>query len=282
MILTCPQCQSQYNLDPAMLGVSGRDVRCVSCSHMWFQIPDTVVPEPQPAKSFEAAAPAQETAAKSITDALNSILEKDDAAFDEVLSNVAKGTKAESVKPSASAPASALQQQSDAPEERKNRMVRQETALPVVTHDPMGMGASAFGGMVFLLCTFATLMVVFIAKGPIIQHWPQMVLLYKTLGFEAKAPGEGLRLSEITAERRIDNHSKTLVVEGKMTNITEHDIAYPALHIILKNEKDMVTKEWDLKAGVTQVASGDIVPVMLQLQDVPEDGSTVEVRVKEK
>jgi hypothetical protein len=109
-----------------------------------------------------------------------------------------------------------------------------------------------------------------------------MALLYKAIGFDIKAPGEGLRLSEITAEKRIDDHSKTLVVEGKMTNMTEHDIAWPALHVILKNDRNAVTKVWDLKPGVTQIASGDVVPLMLQLDGAPEDGSTVEVRVKEE
>ena len=279
MILTCPQCQAQYKLDPVQLGASGRDVRCVTCSHMWFQIPDTAVPEPQ--KPIEASAPPSAPAAKSITDALNSILEKDDAAFEAVLSNVAKSAKTE-VPPKPSFDAQESSQPRTAATDEKKRMMRQDVVLPVVTHNPLAMGASVFGGMVFLLCSFLTLAIVFAGKNPIVEHWPQMALLYKTIGFDVKAPGEGLRLSEITAEKRVDNQSKTLVVEGKMTNMTEHDIAYPALHVILKNDRNAVTKEWDLKPGVTQIASGDIVPVMLQLNDVPEDGSTVEVRVKEK
>ena len=276
MILTCPQCQAQYKLDPAQLGASGRDVRCVTCSHMWFQIPDMAVPEAAKTANAEtAAAPMQETAAHSITDALNSILEKDDAVFEEVLSTVAKGAK------EAKEPPASVMPREKAPEEKKS-MIRQDAALAILTHNPLGMGAQLFGGLVFLLCCFLTLAVIFVGKGPIVRHWPQMALLYKTIGFEVKAPGEGLRLSEIPAEKRIDDNSKTLVVEGKMTNMTEHDIAYPALHIILKNERNGITKTWNIKPGVTQIASGDIVPVMLQLDGAPEDGATIEVRVKEE
>jgi len=286
MILTCPQCQAQYKLDPAQLGAAGRDVRCVTCSHMWFQIPDTAVPEmkaSEPQKPTEAASQLQEAGAQSITDALNSILENDDAAFEAVLSTVAQNAKDKGAKGEAS-PKSApdtVMPRTPAPEGKKS-VIRQDAALAILTHDPLGMGASVFGGMVFLLCSFLTLAVIFLGKSPIVHHWPQTALLYKTLGFEVKAPGEGLRLSEITAERRIDDHGKMLVVEGKMTNMSEHDIAYPALHVILKNDRNGITKTWDLKQGVTQIASGDIVPLMLQLDGVPEDGSTVEVRVKEK
>lgn len=276
MILTCPQCQAQYKLDPAMLGAAGRDVRCVTCRHMWFQLPDTAVSEAAQKPAETAAAPMQETAAQSITDALNSILEKDDAAFDEVLSTVAKGAK------TAKEPPASVMPHDKTPIKEKSMIRQDAAALAVLTHNPLGMGAQLFGGLVFLLCCFLTLAVIFVGKGPIVRHWPQMALLYKTIGFEVKAPGEGLRLSEVTAEKRIDDHSKTLVVEGKMTNMTEHDIAYPALHVILKNDRNAITKTWDLKPGVTQIASGDIVPVMLQLDGAPEDGTTVEVRVKEE
>jgi len=271
MILTCPQCQAQYKLDPAKLGAAGRDVRCVSCSHMWFQIPETAVSDES--QKLQAAVPPE---AQSITDALHTILEKDDAAFEAVLSTVAQGAKPKGLKGQEAM--DAVMPRAVEPEVKRS-MVRQDAM--VITHNPFGLSANLFGGMVFLLCSFLTLAVLFVGKTPIVRHWPQMALLYKTIGFSVKAPGEGLRLSEITAERRIDDHSKSLVVEGKMTNMTEHDIAYPTLHVILKNDSG-ITKTWDQKPGVTQIASGDVVPVMLQLDNPPEDGSTVMVRVKEE
>lgn len=278
MILTCPKCQSQYKLDPTALGVAGRDVRCVTCSHTWFQIPETAgTEEPKPSVTAE---PKHDSAAQSVTDALNTILEKDDAAFEAVLSTVAKGAKGSAQKAAAAEPAPAVLHEDKL--ESRWQIIRQESELPVVMHDPMGLGATVFGALVFLFYTFLTLTILFMARGPVVHHWPQMSLLYRKLGFDVKAPGEGLRLSELTAEKRIDSQGKILVVEGKMTNMSEHDIAYPPLHVTLKNDKNVVTREWDLKTGVTQIASGDVVPVMVQLHDIPDDSTTVEVRVKEK
>jgi predicted Zn finger-like uncharacterized protein len=273
MILTCPQCQAQYKLDPAALGTAGRDVRCVSCSHMWFQIPETAVAEPQ--KMFVDVPEPVAEPAQSVTQALHNILEKDDAAFEAVLSTVAQGAKAKESKPQEVPEAIPRPE----PEARRKSVIKQDAVI--VTHNPFGLGADVFGGLVFLLCCFVTLAALFAGKSPIVREWPQMSLLYRTMGFSVKVPGEGLRLSEITAERRIDENSKSLVLEGKMTNMTEHDIAYPTLHVMLKNSSNGITKIWDIKPGVTQIASGDVVPVMLQLDNPPEDGSTVEVRVKE-
>ena len=275
MILTCPQCHAQYKLDPATLGVAGRDVRCVSCSHTWFQIPETAVAaEPQkPAEMPQAAAqPAQ-----SVTDALHTILEKDDAAFQAVLSNVAQSVKGKENK---GQEALGVTPASSAPEPKRKSIIKQDAVI--VTHNPLGLGANAFGGLVFLLFCFLTLGVLFAGKGPIVHAWPQMSLLYKTIGFEVRAPGEGLRLSEVTAERRIDDNGKVLVLEGKLTNITEQSIPYPTLHVRLKKDTGGVTKTWDVKPGVAQVSSGDIIPLMIQLDDPPEDGATVDVSVKEK
>ncbi len=35
MIVSCPACQTQFNVDPALLGPGGRKVRCAKCAHQW-------------------------------------------------------------------------------------------------------------------------------------------------------------------------------------------------------------------------------------------------------
>ncbi|MFH1158746.1 MAG: MJ0042-type zinc finger domain-containing protein [Pseudomonadota bacterium] len=250
MILTCSECQTQYRLDPDKLGARGRTVRCVDCRHTWFQAPKE---EPPPMPS----------AAEKVED----VLKQDDAIFEAILSKVSPVT------PVPPAPVAVVR-------EEKREVVRQPYVLPVVTHDPFGVGASAFGALTFFLCVFLTLTVVFLAQRPILRHWPQMSLLYKTIGFDLNAPGEGLRLSELIAERRMDRQDRALVVEGKMTNMTEHEIDAPALHVILKNARDGVIKEWDLRPSEARLAAGNVLPVALRLTDAPEDGFSVEVRVK--
>ncbi len=286
MILTCPKCQAQYKLDAAVLGVAGRDVRCVSCSHTWFQIPETAVPV-APAPPQESPAQMDMSSAQSITDALQSILEKDGAAFDEVLSTVVNKDKnrkppdenkpAAEEKPDVPSVAPAAP-----PTGKKPETLPQETVPSIITHNPAGMGANAFGGMIFLFLCFLTLTVMFAAKKPILDRWPQTALFYRALGFHVPVAGEGLKFSGLSVERRIDDSGRTLVISAQMANTTSHAIAYPPLRVILKAKDGTVVKSWDLKTGVTQISGGDIVPVMMQLDDVPENGSTVELRVKGK
>lgn len=40
MILTCPNCDTQYFADESTIGESGRTVKCAACDHSWFVDPE--------------------------------------------------------------------------------------------------------------------------------------------------------------------------------------------------------------------------------------------------
>lgn len=42
MILTCPDCETQYFAEDSTIGDSGRTVRCAACGHSWFVGPEGV------------------------------------------------------------------------------------------------------------------------------------------------------------------------------------------------------------------------------------------------
>ncbi len=252
MILVCPQCQSQYNLDATKLGAHGRTVRCASCHHTWFQEVEAPVEQ----------APEEQAQGEKV--------------FDEILSEVSAAAVGapEAVIPRIEEPA---------PESDASPMRRIDAALPppsVITHNPFGVGASAFGILALVLMVSVTLALMIVARNGVARHWPQTALLYKTLGLQVKVPGEGFRLGDIAAEQRIDHDGSVLVVEGKVTNMTEQALDYPSLSVELRDAKQVLVRQWNVDPGVSRIASGETAPLMLQLQGARAEGKTVSVRVR--
>lgn len=52
MIVSCPECRSEYRVDPDVFAVGGRYVRCGSCACEWYQVGEST---PEPSAATEAA-----------------------------------------------------------------------------------------------------------------------------------------------------------------------------------------------------------------------------------
>ena len=115
-------------------------------------------------------------------------------------------------------------------------------------------------------------------KKPIVSHFPRMAYLYEAIGVKITSSEDDLRLSSFTAERHVNASHTVLAIDGKMTNITEHDAAYPPLYIALK-DKDNTLKEWTLKSAPANITAGETKPVKIQLKDAPNGGKTLEIHI---
>src|SRR3954469_19224841 len=71
MILTCPNCGTQYVVKDGAIPPEGRQVRCASCKHSWHQNPDEAdAPDAAPVEEAAAVRPsASETTAGPETEA---------------------------------------------------------------------------------------------------------------------------------------------------------------------------------------------------------------------
>jgi predicted Zn finger-like uncharacterized protein len=48
MIISCPNCNKQFKINPSLIPDNGRDVKCGSCDHVWFYKLDDNTREPLP------------------------------------------------------------------------------------------------------------------------------------------------------------------------------------------------------------------------------------------
>jgi|GEM_PF-1296432 len=244
MLLTCDQCQTTYKLDEKHLAKGGRVVRCTECGNTWFE--------------------AQVKTAESLAEEAAAAGSADDVSFEAALAEAQNADATDT----------------DDGSSRAIAPIPQDFDMPVMDYRPGGMGANAFGVCTFLLLAFVSVSALFLLRGPIIAQWPVMTALYEASGVTLRAPGEGLNLSEISAEKQKAGRADALSVIGKISNITGAEIAYPAIEVVLRGPYGAFLKEWDVGAKDHVLASGETVPLELSFTDVPEGGNTVEIRVK--
>lgn len=239
MLLTCEKCDTTYRLDERHLAYGGRVVRCTHCGNTWFE------QQIKPEGTAEDAA---------------------EISFERMLADasVAAGMEEENIDSS-----------------RAITPVSQDMERPVLDYQPGGLGPNAFGASVFFLLFFMTLNGVFLARHTIVQYWPAMSLLYGTVGASLQAPGEGLSFSELTARKEKAARGEQMALSLKLSNIADHDIEQPPLKITLRGPYGAFLKEWKhLPPGdKKRLAPGEVVPLKLFFEDVPEGGNTVDVKV---
>ena len=96
---------------------------------------------------------------------------------------------------------------------------------------------------VMMLAVVALGVVVYSARGVMMQMWPQIAGFYDKMGMEKPKEGEGLKLALSPMSLRRIGGVETLVVRGFISNIGEIPRAVPKLRLELYNEKKEVIQD---------------------------------------
>lgn len=251
MIVVCDNCKAKYRLNTATLGETGCQVRCTSCFYSWFQKP-----------VVETASPAPSVDTDDLLSQINSQPIDDQPAQD--LSFLDMLAKENDSIPDAVRP------------------LPQEFKIPAVDYRPMGMGASQFGIFTFLLLTFVTTLFLLLLRVPLVHQFPALNAIYALAGYDIQAPGEGLRLSEMTAENRIEKEKTLLVITAKLANISEQPINMPQMVIEAKSTYGAILETFSPAPKSGMLAAGTVVPVEMQFETRFDDIKTAAIRVIEE
>ncbi|MCK4938717.1 MAG: DUF3426 domain-containing protein, partial [Rhodospirillaceae bacterium] len=83
----------------------------------------------------------------------------------------------------------------------------------------------------------------FVGREVIIGMWPGARDIYAMAGLDVTIPGEGLAIRDYTARRETRDGSSFMIIEGKVTNITDLDREIPPIRVSLLNplKKQLMT-----------------------------------------
>ena len=91
--------------------------------------------------------------------------------------------------------------------------------------------------VLLLLCLAGGLVGAFVFKDKVIELYPDAQQYYDMMSGPPE-PGEGLKLLNVVMDRGTVNAVEVLIVEGIVSNPTDHDIDLPWLAVVLKDGED--------------------------------------------
>lgn len=251
MLIVCPSCASQYELDAAKLGPGGRKVRCAKCQTLWHVDAASEMP-PAPRAEETQALLAEELERAAAIDA------EITAVAAEAATETAEAVPEDlpSVEPPPQRP----------PAGRKPRISmavargRRGVAVPA---------AVALTGTV-LLAGLAW------QRNLVVRAAPQLAGVFERVGLPVNV--RGLSLSAVESGLIDDGQNRFLVVEGDVTNIAKGKTPVPPIEVSVRDEAGQMLYRWTTEPPRNLLEPAELVRFRARLASPPEKGRSVQVR----
>ncbi len=132
----------------------------------------------------------------------------------------------------------------------------------------LGRIAAAIGWLLFVLVLGGMAAVVYEAD-MVMEEYPETRPVFATLGFDIPAPGEGLRLTNVTSSRVTIEGAAALVVEGKVTNTTNMRRTVPPMRGSLRDANDRELSSWTFAAQFPKLEGGESASFRTEIKQPP-------------
>lgn len=254
MLIVCPTCASQYELDAAKLGPDGRKVRCASCKSAWHVEPAVILPEPPSAEETQAL--------------LADELERAAAIDAEVTALAAEASD------KAAAAEAAADVETEGP--RAARARKRGAGKGLLSRVGTAKGRGAALPAAAALAGVALLGLALWQRQAVVRAAPQLAAVYETIGLPVNI--RGLTLTAIESGVVEDGANRFLVVEGDVTNITKGRAAVPMIEVAVRDEAGTTLYTWTAEPPRATLEPAELVRFRARLASPPENGRSVRVR----
>lgn len=250
MILTCPECGTQYVVKDGAIPAGGRQVRCASCKHSWHQDaeePETLALQPEQEASHERGYEAEAEVSQPSADP-----EGDADSEDRGLA-----TDAEPVATSEERPA--------------ETSLHDHSAMQDDEFGPFGPRdyadepkRSALKPLLLLVLVVAAAAAAFWFLAPV--EWKAKVGL-------AQAAGTPLQLMMTHSDRQpLESGNELLAVTGRVINPTDRPQRVPPIRAQLRSNSGRVVYSWTIAPPAPSLAPGASATFNSAEVNVPSGG----------
>lgn len=248
MQVYCPECNTGYEINPALIPNEGKKLRCAKCDAVWLCTPNDffdVDKKNQIDEVVTSFSPAEEDVSESENEfVLNAELSvkadeenKDDNSNDmqEIFARLS--AQSESI-------------------------YKAEKKIPI--YKKIWKAVVKFFGlknkMVCLsyILTFLilTALVLNYARYDIVRKFPSLEKAYNTFGIESRILGEGLEFQNINRRDFEEDFVNKTEVKGYVINTTDKDIYLPTIHLNMLDKNAQILQEVEIRLDDKKVIGG--------------------------
>lgn len=300
MILVCPNCATRYIVPDEAIGVNGRQVRCASCKHSWFQPGGEVLAPPAEAPTAPRQADIQvrEAPAESqqgFADARPS------ATFDQRINPASAMAEQPSAAPIAArgydqnpAPASAapaLHDRADsapAQESRNHSDYRRESGIGPGEDDslvapslpalrPRRNPARLWTVAAVIFCLLV------VSAGLALQYFgpPQWAVRAGLLA-DSQEPDLLFYLAKPAERRSLPNGSEYFAFSARIVNSGSRTLPVPPVEVQLRDAQDRLVFSWTTKADKAELKPGEEASINESRLDIPKKAENLSLTFVDK
>jgi predicted Zn finger-like uncharacterized protein len=278
MILTCPNCGTQYVVKDGAIPPEGRQVRCASCKHSWHQSPEeSAAPEAEQVEESPTAAPAPsgEDADESIAEATliepRSGPEAEERAYEEATADTAEPTAPDEPAPAAESAADAQDAETSAYASPRLDVARTDAGAaapeedwqqpPQAEAEPDDFAPYPAADEVEprrRSALLVILLIVAIAVVLAVAFWFLAPADMKAkLGLAAVGSTPLALVTTHMDRQRLESGNELLTVTGRVINPTGKDQPVPPLQAQLKTKAGKIVYSWTIAPPAPSLAPGE-------------------------